>query len=131
MSTIMVVPHHWSESKGKYMPDPTSEWQEMTIAEFCKANPDLCSRVRRMRAGETLFEGGGAAGAFEVRKISTSKKRWIQRALKYHKKGALHRQLGIPADEKIPIGVLKSAARKPGKLGRRARLALNLRNVTK
>jgi hypothetical protein len=58
-----------------------------------------------------------------------SQKRWIQHALRFHKKGALHRQLGIPTDKKIPITVLKDAAHAPGKLGRRARLALNLRKI--
>lgn len=42
-------------------------------------------------------------------------------------KGALHRQLGIPVGEKIPLHILEKAAKAPGKLGKRARLALNLR----
>jgi hypothetical protein len=35
-----------------------------------------------------------------------NKNRWIQTALEGHKSGALHRQLGIPVNEKIPYGVL-------------------------
>ena len=50
---------------------------------------------------------------------------WIQGAIK--KKGALHRQLGVPEDKKIPEATLKSAAGKGGTLGKRARLALTLR----
>jgi hypothetical protein len=53
------------------------------------------------------------------------KRRWIQGAIK--RKGALHRQLGIPVGQKIPLSVLKEAAAAPGKLGQRARLALRLR----
>jgi len=52
-------------------------------------------------------------------------KRWIQKV--HLKKGALHRQLGIPIDEIIPLAVLKEAGKDPGKLGRRARLALRFR----
>jgi len=48
-------------------------------------------------------------------------KKWIQKAIK--KPGALHRQLGVPAGEKIPAGKLSAAAAKGGTLGRRARLA--------
>jgi hypothetical protein len=52
-------------------------------------------------------------------------KRWIQRI--HLKKGALHRQLGIPVGEKIPLSLLHATAKEPGKLGHRARLALTLR----
>lgn len=52
---------------------------------------------------------------------------WVQRAIRHP--GALHRSLGIPADEKIPLETLRWAAKQPGKLGQRARLALNLRRM--
>jgi hypothetical protein len=57
------------------------------------------------------------------------KRKWIQHALRHHKKGSLHRQLGIPVGKKIPLTVLRAAAKSPGLLGQRARLALNLRNL--
>jgi hypothetical protein len=59
--------------------------------------------------------------------------RWIQRALRKHKKGALHRQLGIPEGEKIPIALLREAAKEPNgsEIGHRARLALTLRKFRK
>jgi hypothetical protein len=60
-----------------------------------------------------------------------SKKRWIQHALRKHKKGALHRQLGIPEDETIPVSLLRNAAQAPGLLGQRARFALNVRKLHK
>ena len=59
------------------------------------------------------------------------KKRWIGRAVKRKRRGALHRQLGIPARKKIPVSLLRRAARAIGKLGRRARLALTLRRFGK
>jgi len=55
------------------------------------------------------------------------RRHWIQRALRKHKKGALHRQLGIPLDQIIPISLLRDAAKEPGLLGQRARFALNIR----
>lgn len=54
-------------------------------------------------------------------------KRWIQKATK--NKGALHRQLHVPAGKKIPYKKLAKAAKKGGKLGRRARLAMTLRRM--
>lgn len=53
--------------------------------------------------------------------------KWIQKAIK--KPGALHTQLGVPEDENIPVSVLKTAAGKGGKLGKRARLAMTLRKL--
>jgi hypothetical protein len=51
--------------------------------------------------------------------------KWIQGAIK--KPGALHKELGIPADKKIPAKKLNAAAKKPGIEGKRARLAKTLR----
>ena len=44
------------------------------------------------------------------------------------KKGALHEDLGVPAGEKIPAKKLDAAAKKPGKVGRRARLAETMKS---
>lgn len=52
-------------------------------------------------------------------------KRWIQKAIK--QPGALHRQLGIPEGKPIPQKMLDKAAKAPGKLGQRARLAKTLK----
>lgn len=59
----------------------------------------------------------------------SGKNRWIQRALSKHKKGALHRQLGIPEGTVIPLAILREASKEPGLLGQRARFALNLRKL--
>ena len=76
------------------------------------------------------------------------KKPWIKQALgvkrrhrglgPHHKKasrvealhkGALHRALGVPEHETIPLALVQRAAKAPGKLGRQARLALTLRKL--
>lgn len=51
--------------------------------------------------------------------------KWIQKAIS--KPGALHKQLGVPEGKKIPAKTLNKAAKAPGKLGQRARLAKTLR----
>ena len=51
-------------------------------------------------------------------------KKWIQKAIK--KPGALHKELGVPEDKKIPAKKINKAAKAPGKLGERARLAKTL-----
>lgn len=56
-------------------------------------------------------------------------KKWIQKAIK--KPGALSKQMGIPEKEDIPMGKLKSAAKKGGKLGKRANLAITLKKMHK
>ncbi len=48
-------------------------------------------------------------------------KNWIAGAVK--KPGALRKSLGAKKGESIPKAKLASAAKKPGKLGKRARLA--------
>jgi len=55
--------------------------------------------------------------------------KWIQAAI--GKPGALHRELGVPAGKKIPAKKLARAARAPGVLGRRARLAETLKGFKK
>lgn len=45
------------------------------------------------------------------------------------KKGALHKDLGVPEGEKIPADKLAKAAKKKGKVGQRARLALTFRRM--
>lgn len=53
--------------------------------------------------------------------------KWIQKAIK--KPGALHKSLGVPEGKKIPAGKLAAAAKKPGKIGKRARLAETLKGM--
>tara|TARA_R110002012_G_scaffold236648_1_gene410382 strand:- start:163 stop:348 length:186 start_codon:yes stop_codon:yes gene_type:complete len=58
-----------------------------------------------------------------------AKKNWIQGAIK--KPGALRKSLGIKKGQKIPLKKLKAAAKKSGKLGQRARLAITLRKLSR
>lgn len=61
--------------------------------------------------------------------MASKKKNWIQKAIK--KPGALRKSLGVKKGEKIPAKKLKAAAKKPGKMGQRARLAETLRKMDK
>lgn len=56
-------------------------------------------------------------------------KNWIQDAIK--KPGALRKELGVKAGEKIPAKKLNAAAKKTGKIGQRARLAKTLSKLGK
>lgn len=56
-------------------------------------------------------------------------KKWIQGI--GMKKGALHKELGVPAGKKIPKAKLDKAAKAGGKLGKRARLAETLEKLRK
>ena len=56
-------------------------------------------------------------------------KDFIQKAIK--KPGALRKSLGIKKGEKIPANKLKAAAKKKGKMGQRARLAMTLKKLNK
>jgi len=54
---------------------------------------------------------------------------WIKEAIK--KPGALRSSLGVKAGQKIPAAKLAKAAKAPGKMGQRARLAQTLRSLKK
>lgn len=54
---------------------------------------------------------------------------WIAGAIK--KKGALRKALKVKKGEDIPEKKLDAAAKKPGKIGKRARLAKTLRKLNK
>ena len=56
-------------------------------------------------------------------------KKWIQKAIK--KKGALRKQLGISEKKNISMETLRESAKKGGKLGKRARLAITLKKLRK
>lgn len=56
-------------------------------------------------------------------------KNWIAGAIK--KPEALRKSMGVKEGEKIPAGKLAAAAKKPGKMGQRARLAQTLKGFKK
>lgn len=55
--------------------------------------------------------------------------KWIQKAIS--KPGSLRKSLGVKKGEKIPPSKLAAAAKKPGKMGQRARLAKTLKGFKK
>ena len=55
--------------------------------------------------------------------------KWIKGAIK--KPGALREAMGVKKGETIPAAKLAAAAKKPGKMGQRARLAQTLRKLNK
>jgi hypothetical protein len=79
--------------------------------------PDLTGDGQVTRAdvlkGRGVFKKGG----------------WIKEAIK--KPGALRSSLGVKKGEKIPAAKLAKAAKAPGKMGQRARLAQTLRGLKK
>lgn len=54
-------------------------------------------------------------------------RKWIAGAIK--RPGQLHKDLGVPQGKKIPAAKLAAAAKKPGKVGQRARLANTLKRM--
>jgi len=59
--------------------------------------------------------------------MARGKKNFIAGAIK--KPGALRSSLKAKPGKKIPVSKIKAAAKKPGKLGQRARFALVLRKI--
>jgi len=55
--------------------------------------------------------------------------KWIQNAIK--QPGALRKSMGVKKGETIPAGKLAKAAKAPGKMGQRARLAQTLKGMKK
>jgi hypothetical protein len=66
-------------------------------------------------------------GVEEMKKGGSTK--WIQKAIK--KPGALRSALGVKAGKTIPAKKLAAAAKAPGKMGQRARLAQTLKKLKK
>ena len=82
-----------------------------------KSFPDLNDDGKVTRAD--VLKGRGVPG-FKGGKF-------IQEAIK--KPGALRKSLGIKAGETIPAKTLAKAAKAPGKMGQRARLAQTLKKM--
>jgi hypothetical protein len=88
---------------------------------MAKDFPDLTGDGKVTQAdvlkGKGVFKKGGSTG------------KWIQSAIK--KPGALRKELGVKEGKTIPAKKLAAAAKKPGKLGQRARLATTLKKLGK
>lgn len=79
------------------------------------------SLTRDKELGATKMKKGGS--------VKAKGGKWIQSAIK--KPGALRSALGVKKGQKIPAGKLAAAAKKPGKMGQRARLAQTLGKLRK
>ena len=80
--------------------------------------PGAKTKKRRDDTDFTQYKEGGKVA-----------EKWIQKAIK--KPGALRKELGAKEGKPIPAGKLAAAAKKPGKLGQRARLAETLKGLKK
>jgi len=90
------------------------------------------------KASRVISRAGDAVGItqeehYKDKKYQVPEKKakggWIKSAIK--KPGALRQSLGVKKGEKIPAGKLAAAAKKPGKMGQRARLAQTLKGLKK
>jgi hypothetical protein len=103
--------------------------------KYLKAKRDLYKRYMQARKTKTPLQVPAAKMENSMIKLMglvnleplKEEEKWIQKAIE--KPGALHKQLGVPAGEKIPAGKLAAAVEKGGKLGKRARLAMTLKKL--
>jgi hypothetical protein len=89
---------------------------------MAKEFPDLTGDGKVTKAD--VLKGRGVEG---FKKGGSAK--WIQSAIK--KPGSLRKSLGVKKGEKIPAAKLAKAAKAPGKMGQRARLAQTLKGMKK
>ena len=80
----------------------------------------------KMPKGKTI-ERKDNPNEVEMFKAGGSTSKWIAGAIK--KPGALRKSLGVKSGQTIPAGKLAKAAKAPGKLGQRARLAQTLKKM--
>lgn len=95
------------------------------IAQGIKENQP----ARQAARAERKAERANKKVAKSSETLKAKKGGWIQSAIK--KPGALREQLGVKKGETIPKAKLAAAAKKGGKLGQRARLAITLGKMRK
>ena len=88
-----------------------------------KKFPDLTGDGKVTQAD--ILKGRGVDAMKKGGKVSG--KKWIQEAIK--KPGALKKSLGVKEGKTIPAKTLAKAAKAPGKMGQRARLAQTLKKM--
>ena len=81
------------------------------------------------KTAKSIYADGGRVEYADGGRVEAKDGKWIQKAK--IKKGALRSQMGIKKGKKIPLSKLKAAAKKGGKLGKRANLALTFRMMKK
>jgi len=88
-----------------------------------KKFPDLTGDGKVTQAD--VLKGRGVDGMKKGGKVND--KNWIKDAIK--KPGALRESLGVKEGKTIPAKTLAKAAKAPGKMGQRARLAQTLKKM--
>ena len=105
--------------------DPNGAWTKVQMMNLPPRN--VKTKVSLTQDKE---QGATSMTAKRGKKIAKAKGgKWIQSAIK--KPGALRSALGVKKGQKIPAGKLAAAAKKPGKMGQRARLAQTLGKMRK
>ena len=93
--------------------------------------------AKPMKTKRSVYRGGGAVknnrgmgvALKSGGRIKAKDGNWIQKAIK--KPGSLRASLGVKKGQDIPAKKLNAAAKKGGKLGKRANLALTFRGMKK
>jgi len=112
-----------AETKRKSVRETLKELGAETMPR--KGNSDLKGEMKKMPRD---LENEKPLEITKLKKGGSTSK-WIQEAVK--KPGALKKSLGVKKGEKIPASKLAAAAKKPGKMGQRARLAQTLKGLKK
>jgi hypothetical protein len=128
-------PHKRHDPLGSEDGDINNDGKKDINDKYIKAKRDLYRQYLQARYKNRPFQALTPQLENNMIKLSglvnlqslKEEEKWIQKAIE--KPGALHKQLGVPADEKIPAGTLAAAAEKGGKLGKRARLAMTLKKL--
>lgn len=104
--------------------DPSGAWTKVQEANLPPRNVKTAVSLTKDK------EQGATSMAKKGAKVSKAKGgKWIQKAIK--KPGALRKSLGAKPGKPIPAAKLAAAAKKSGKLGQRARLAITLKKMRK
>ena len=109
------VEHFEGSAKDVAQDKKLAKKHHMTMKDWEASEMD--KKHDKQQSMKGLKKGGQAKG-----------KNWIAGAIK--KPGALRQSLGVKKGEKIPAKKLASAAKKPGKMGQRARLAQTLKGFS-
>ena len=99
--------------KARINPSNEGQMQMPDMSKMQKKSPLLEMGLELMKDKAVKAKGG----------------KWIKDAIK--KPGALRKSMGVRAGETIPAKKLAKAAKAPGKMGQRARLAQTLRKMKK
>lgn len=104
--------------------DPMGAWTKVQEMNLPPRNVKTAVSLKKDKE-----QGATSMTAKKGKTVKAKGGKWIQSAIK--KPGALRSSLGVKKGQKIPAGKLAAAAKKPGKMGQRARLAQTLKKMRK